>query len=263
MRIVAKQTLVKDSTSTVKNSFEPTTAALYNKIGERGDHMVRHIDSELQALKDLALQMGGCVEQALANACKTVVARDGKAFEEVHRHEDRINDLQILIDEAAVAVLAKQAPVAKDLRLVIAITKINTDLERMGDQSVNIALAAQDLFKAWPQVALPTEVNRMITEVKAMVSSVLDAFAKRDVEQSKKVLAQDDAVDALKDDLIRDMKAKMRTGEDQIEIGLAIIMIAKNLERLADHATNIAEEVIYLATGNDVRHGGHSESVNS
>lgn len=222
--------------------------------------MVRHIDSELQALKDLALQMGGCVEKAFENACKTVANRDSKAFQEVHRHEDRINDLQILIDESCVNVLAKQAPVAKDLRLVIAITKINTDLERMGDQSVNIALAAQDLYKAWPQVNLPPQVNRMIAEVRGMVSDVLDAFSRRDIELSQRVLEHDDKVDALKDELIREMKVKMKSGEDQIEIGLGIIMIAKNLERLADHATNIAEEVIYLATGNDVRHG---HTVNS
>lgn len=224
--------------------------------------MVRHIDSELQELKDLALQMGGCVEMAFENSCKTVMSRDTKAFEEVHRHEHRINDLQIQIDEACVNMLAKQAPVAKDLRLVIAITRINTDLERMGDQSKNIALAARDLYAAWPQVALPPQVAQMIVEVRGMVSSVLDAFSRRDVELSQKVLELDDHVDALKDELIRDMKLQMKSGEDQIEIGLSIIMIAKNLERLADHATNIAEEVIYLATGNDIRHG-HSSSVNS
>lgn len=224
--------------------------------------MIRHIDSELQALKDLALQMGGCVEHAMENACKTIVSRDARAFEEVHRHEDRINDLQILIDESCVNVLAKQAPVAKDLRLVIAVTKINTDLERMGDQCVNIALAAQDLFKSYPQVAMPSEIARMVTEVKAMVSSALDAFSRRDIELSQRVMNQDDTVDELKDAVILDMKAKMKSGEDQIEMGLGVIMIAKNLERLADHATNIAEEVIYLATGNDVRHG-HNVSVNS
>src|SRR3990167_7204972 len=101
--------------------------------------------------------MGGCVEKAFENACKTITTREPKAFDEVRKHEARINDLQILIDESCVNVLAKQAPVAKDLRLVIAITKINTDLERMGDQSVNIALAAQDLFKAWPQISLPPQ----------------------------------------------------------------------------------------------------------
>jgi phosphate transport system protein len=228
-----------------------------------GKPMVRHIDAELQGLKDLALQMGGCVEKAFENACKTIASsREDKAFEEVRKHEARINDLQILIDESCVNVLAKQAPVAKDLRLVIAITKINTDLERMGDQAKNISYAAGDLYKAWPQAVIPAQITQMMAEVRGMVRSVLDAFSRRDIDLSRKVLKQDDLIDDLKDSLIRDMKAKMKSGNDQIEIGLAFIMIAKNLERLADHATNIAEEVIYLATGTDIRHG-HSVSANS
>lgn len=224
--------------------------------------MVRHIDSELQQLKDLALQMGGYVEKAFEASMKMVSAKDPTAFREVERFESRINELQISIDEACVAVLAKQAPVAKDLRLVIAITKINTDLERMGDQSINIALATHDLYGAWPQANLPAQLPKMIEEVRGMVRSVLDAFARRDVELSQQVLELDDQVDRLKDELIGEMTRKMKSEKDQVDVGLAIIMIAKNLERLADHATNIAEEVIYLATGNDVRHG-HSKSVNS
>ena len=222
--------------------------------------MIRHIDSELQGLKDLALQMGGCVEKAFDCACQTVLSHNQRAFDEVHKHEERINDLQILIDEACVNVLAKQAPVAKDLRLVIAITKINTDLERMGDQSVNIALSATEVFEEWPQVTLPPQIHQMMDEVRGMVRSVLDAFARRDVEMSQKVLKQDDSVDQLKDDLIAAMKQKMKADPSQIELDLAYIMIAKNLERLADHATNIAEEVIYLATGADVRHGHTADS---
>jgi len=234
----------------------------YNETGVGGEGMVRHIDSELQGVKDLALQMGGSVEKTFEHACAGVLSRDTKAIDQVHKHESRINDLQILIDEACVNLLAKQAPVARDLRLVIAITKINTDLERMGDQSVNIALSARDLFKEHPQVVLPVEIKRMIEEVRGMVRSVLDAFSRRDVELSHQVLSQDDAVDDLRDKLVRDMKTQMKSNPDQIEVGLGFIMIAKNLERMADHATNIAEEVIYLATGNDVRHG-HSVSVNS
>lgn len=224
--------------------------------------MVRHIDSDLQGLKDLVLQMGGCVERALDNACKAVLSKDNPSLEEVYRHETKINDLQIQIDECAVAVLAKQAPVAKDLRLVIAITRINTDLERMGDQSKNIARNAFDLYKAWPQASLPSHIPQLIDGVRIMVRSALDAFARRDVELSRQVLKQDDNIDKLKDALIEKMKTQMQSGKDQVEIGLAFIMIAKNLERMADHATNVAEEVIYLATGNDVRHG-HSVPVNS
>lgn len=225
--------------------------------------MIRHIDSELQGLKDLALQMGACVEKALENACNSVLAKDSdRCHLEVNQHESRINDLQILIDESCVNVLAKQAPVAKDLRLVIAISKINTDLERMGDQSVNIARSACDLYQAWPQAKLPSQLNQMIEEVRVMVRSVLDAFSRRDVELSRQVLEQDDQVDGLKDTLVAEVTERMKSGKDQVEIGLAFIMIAKNLERMADHATNIAEEVIYLATGNDIRHG-HIVSANS
>lgn len=225
--------------------------------------MIRHIDAELQGLKDLALQMGSSVEKALENACSSVLAQDkDKCRLEVNRHEARINDLQILIDESCVNVLAKQAPVAKDLRLVIAITKINTDLERMGDQSVNIARMACELYSNWPHAKLPAQLNQMIEEVRTMVRSALDAFSRRDVAQSQQVLERDDVVDNLKDALIAEQVEAMKAGNDHVEIGLAYIMIAKNLERMADHATNIAEEVIYLATGNDVRHG-HTVTVNS
>ena len=251
-----------DSDGQRRNDFVSPTFAPYNKDNPGGDAMVRHIDSELQALKDLALQMGGCVEKALDNACKAIMGEDRKAIEEVHRHESRINDLQILIDESCVNVLAKQAPVAKDLRLVIAITKINTDLERMGDQSVNIVHAVRDLYALWPDTKLPPQIMQMIEGAREMVSWVLDAFSRRDVELSQKVLEYDDKIDELKDSLIREMKKKMKEGPDFVEIGLTFIMIAKNLERMADHATNIAEEVIYLTTGNDVRHG-HSHSVGS
>ena len=225
--------------------------------------MVRHIDSELQSLKDLALQMGGCVELALENACKSITNRDSAAGDEVRKHEARINDLQIIIDESCVNVLAKQAPVAKDLRLVFAITKINTDMERIGDQSVNIVYSSSDIFRSYPKIEIPEQIHKMIEEVRGMVRSVLDAFARRDVELSQQVLEQDDIVDELKDILIHEMKAKMKLDPSHIELYLAFIMIAKNLERMADHATNIAEEVIYLATGADVRHGQTANPTNT
>lgn len=253
---------VTDSNNDLRNHFKSPQDAVYNSNEVGGDSMVRHIDSELQGLKDLILQMGGCVERALENACKAVLSKDNPGLDEVYRHETKINDLQIQVDEACVHVLAKQAPVAKDLRLVIAITKINTDLERMGDQSKNIARNAYDLYRSFPQAQLPSQIPLMIDGVRAMVRSVLDAFARRDVELSRQVLKQDDRIDELKDNLIADMKKLMQSTPDHVEIGLTFIMIAKNLERMADHATNVAEEVIYLTTGSDVRHG-HSIPVNS
>jgi phosphate transport system protein len=221
----------------------------------KGDAMVRHIDMELQGLKDLVLQMGGTVEQALDAATTAVFKFSPESLALVQKYEARINDMQIRVDEACVNVLAKQAPVARDLRMVIAIVKINTDLERMGDQSVNIALSALDYSKAANPQKVPPNISRMVTEVKNIVRSALDAFARQDVELAETVLTKDDQIDDLKDDIVREASAKMIETPSSVPCNLSLIMTAKNLERLADHATNIAEEVIYQATGADVRHG--------
>lgn len=222
--------------------------------------MIRHIDAELQSLKDLVLQMGGQVEQALDSACKCVLAFDAAVFEQVRKHEGEINDLQIRVDEACVNMLAKQAPVARDLRMVIAIIRLNTDLERMGDQSINISLAASDyhrsdLEKKLEKKPVPPQIREMVTEVNSIVRWVLDSFARQDLQMAHQVLEQDDVIDRLRDELFSDIKRRMEEGDISVTAGLQLIMIAKNLERLADHATNIAEEVIFLATGHDVRHG--------
>ncbi len=219
----------------------------------KGDAMVRHIDTELQELKDLVLQMGGCVEKALECASSAVLKFTPEALAQVQKHEARINDLQIRVDEACVNLLAKQAPVARDLRLVIAIVKINTDLERMGDQSVNIALAAADCAKSAHRV--PANLQTMTAEVKAIVRLALDSFSRQDVGMAHDVLLHDDQIDDLKDEVYRENRAMMEKNPEMVETGLGFIMTARNLERLADHATNIAEEVIYLTTGADVRHG--------
>lgn len=225
--------------------------------------MVRHIDSELEDLKDLALQMGGSVEKAYSRAADLILKGDPKATSDVRRHEARINDLQILIDESCVNVLAQQAPVARDLRFVIAVTRINTDLERVGDQCMNVVRIAGDISNNWPSSEVPPQLVEMIEGVRRMLSSVLNSFSRSDIGLSRQVLEQDDMIDDLKDELIQDMRQKMKQSPELVDVGLAVIMIGKNLERVADHATNIAEEVIYLATGDDIRHGQHGESVNS
>ena len=217
--------------------------------------MVRHIDSELQGLKDLALQMGGCVEKSLEQVCYSLSHKNSLVLAQVHNYEKQINELQIRIDEECVNMLAKQAPVARDLRMVIAITRINTDLERMGDQCVNIAYSTEDYFELTKTHPLPADLQQMMSEVQSMVRTVLDAFSRRDVGLSEKVLEKDDVIDQLKDGLIVQMRDQIKQDLNSLDWGLNIINVAKNLERLADHATNIAEEVIYLATGNDIRHG--------
>jgi phosphate transport system protein len=217
--------------------------------------MTRQSDSDFQALKDLTLKMGGYVEQALGHAYNAILNRDPKAFEEVRRIEIRINDLEILIDESCVSVLAKLAPVANDLRLVFAISKINADLERMGDQAVKIVRDSRDLFQDRSTLLLPSELKPMIEEVRSMVTASLNAFACQDVTISRQVLAQDDVVDKLRNQLVHSRSVIMKQSPERIDECLIIITVAKNLERVADHATNIAEEVIFLVTGNDVRHG--------
>lgn len=220
-----------------------------------GDAMVRHIDNELKSLKDLVLQMGGYVESTL-DASTTALLRFSKEIvESVQALEKKINELQIQIDEECVNFLAMQAPVARQLRLVIAIVKINTDLERMGDQCVNITISALEYSKAESQDRVPANLLRMITEVKNIVHSALDAFARQDVELAEHVLTLDDQIDELKEEIIRLSLEKMEQAPHLVRGFLSLIMTARNLERLADHATNIAEEVIYLATGADVRHG--------
>lgn len=217
--------------------------------------MIRHFETELQDLKQLILAMGGNVEKALAEVCQALFAKDASRLREVHSQETKVNELQIAVDHACVQLLAKQAPVAKDLRLVIAVIKINTDLERMGDQAVNIAHCTKDLFQLWGVTTVSSDILTISEKVRSMVRDSLDAFVRRDVVLSREILGRDDEIDELKGKIIKDGLVMMRKHPDQIEANLEIIMIAKNFERLADHATNIAEEVIYLATGDDVRHG--------
>ncbi len=217
--------------------------------------MYRHFETDLQELKQQILAMGGSVEKGLAEVCQALFTKDHGKLKEVHEQETKVNDLQIAVDQACVQLLARQAPVAKDLRLVIAIIKINTDLERMGDQVVNIAHCTNDLFRMGQALTVPADVLTISEKVRSMVRDGLDAFVRRDVALSRAILNRDDEVDELRDKIIREAIQMVRQKPDLLESCLELIMIAKNFERMADHATNIAEEVIYLATGDDVRHG--------
>lgn len=223
--------------------------------------MLRQLDTELQELKDILLEMGGAVEKAVEEACRAVLKRQPERISLVATLERKINQLHLDVDQHCLALLAKQAPVARDLRLVLAIIKMNTDLERMGDQATNISYAAKD-FADLP--ALPeflASLEAMIEGVRAMVRDSLDAFVKRDVELSRAVLGRDDVIDRSKDQIVRNLTEKMRTDVKLIDSCLCLISVARNLERLADHATNIAEDVIFFATGDDIRHGHKHEGT--
>lgn len=219
--------------------------------------MHRQFEEELKDLKEQILKMGGHVEQAVEAATKALIQRQPGNFKLVHDLEERINREHKEVDESCLLLLARQSPLAADLRFVIAVLKISTDLERMGDQAVNIAQNAKDYLGAEPIKEL-VDIPKMAGEVRAMVREALDAFVKQDRPMAEAVLLKDDVVDALKDKVFRDLVEYMSQNPTNIQPALDLILIARNLERLGDHATNIAEDVIFAVSGDDIRHGGSS-----
>lgn len=216
--------------------------------------MERIIDSQLEDLKKLMLEMGGLVEKALAATTAGLLKKELNKFKEVHQIEFLINELQIKIDNSCLQVLAKQGPVAKDLRLILAIIKINTDLERMGDQCVNIAHIGRELIERGFSISL-NNLEMMANCAGQMVKASLDSFVKMDVAAATKVLGMDDEVDALRTKINQQAIQAMKTDIEHLQDHLDFILIARNLERLGDHSTNIAEDVIFAFSGKDVRHG--------
>ncbi len=216
--------------------------------------MDRIIDSQLEDLKKLMLEMGGFVEKALTFTTTGLLKKDLSLLKEVHRTEQLINDLQIKIDNACLQVLAKQGPVAKDLRLILAIIKINTDLERMGDQCVNIAHIGRELVERGTSRPVP-DLELMSSSAAKMVKAALDSFVKMDIEAARQVLGMDDQVDKLRNKIYQESTLAMKKDIPNLQDYLDYILIARNLERLGDHSTNIAEDVIFAFSGKDVRHG--------
>lgn len=218
--------------------------------------MERHIDIELKRLKQQILTMGGFVEQALEESTRALIQREPERFDKVHELEKKINLAHMQVDDECLKMLATQSPLAKDLRMIVALIKINTDLERMGDQAVNISHNGKRYLQEPPLKPL-IDLPRMAEEVRFMVRESLDALVKQDAVLAQDVLNRDDSVDALKDQIFRELLTYMISDPKSIERALNLILIARNLERLGDHATNIAEDVIFAVTGQDIRHGGH------
>lgn len=217
--------------------------------------MHRRFEDELSDLKEQILRMGGHVERAVEAATHALIRREPAQFGLVHELEGRINREHKEVDESCLQLLARQSPLAADLRLVLAVLKISTDLERMGDQAVNIAENGKDYLLHEPITELE-KIPRMAAEVRAMVREALDAFVKQDRRLAEAVLLKDDAVDELKSQVFRELVAYMGRHPKHIQPSLDLILISRNLERLGDHATNIAEDVIFAVTGDDIRHGG-------
>ena len=217
--------------------------------------MDRSFDIQLNELKKLVLAMGGHVESALDVATQALTKRQVGRFVEVHAIEEEINKEHIRVDESCLNFLAKQGPVAKDLRFIFSIIKLNADLERMGDQTVNMAYTGKDYLNR-EAIPWPNEIEEMSQIVRTMVRESLDSFVREDTELARRILIMDDEVDRRKNEIFKKLSAFMRENPQHIESSMDLILIARNLERLGDHATNIAEEVIFVSTGKDVRHGG-------
>lgn len=217
--------------------------------------MKRHLDDELKRLKDRLFRMGLQVEEAVGKASQALFERDSKKAEEVLKGDQEINLSEIEIDEMGHELIALHQPTAIDLRFITMVLKINNDLERMGDQAVNIAEKAirvnqEPPVKPYYDVDLP----KIVETARSMVREALDAFMRRDPVKAKEILEKDDVIDSLNDRVYEEVQKLMEEKPEMIGPGVALIMVSHNLERIADLATNIAEDVIYLTRGIDVRH---------
>lgn len=215
--------------------------------------MPRHFHEELEALTQTLLAMGALVEDQLRGAMRALVERDERLAAEVMARDREVNALDVAIDERCVELLALHQPAAGDLRLVTTAMKIVTDLERIGDQAVNIAQRALELARE-PQLKPYIDLPRMAERAQHMVREALDAFVARDAERARRVCASDGEVDALKEQIFRELLTFMMEDPRTIPRALRLLLISRFLERAADHATNIAEMVIYLTEGRLVRH---------
>ena len=217
--------------------------------------MERHFERDLNELKERILWMGSLAERAVHQAIHAVLDGQAALAEKVLQEEPAINELQVEIDDRVVQLLALQQLMAADLRFVLAVSRINNDLERIGDQAVNIAQSAQRILRH-PRVKPYVDLPRMSELAEGMVRDSLNALVRGDVELARSVLVCDDQVDSLRDQIFRELLSYMMGDSAVVFQAFELIMVAKNLERVADHATNIAEDVIYMVAGHDVRHSG-------
>jgi phosphate transport system protein len=217
---------------------------------------LRHFIAELDELNNKLLEMAGLVEAAISRSVRSLVDQDRELAEHVIREEPRINRMEVEIDGMATRLLALQQPVARDLRFVTSALKINTDLERMGDLAQHIAERSLSLMHH-PLVKPMVDIPNMASLVQSMLLKCLDAFVRGDEELARSVLLADDEVDRLRDAVYAELMDKMQSDPGVVPAAVDLIFVARNLERIGDHATNIAEDVVFLVKGVDVRH--HAE----
>ena len=217
-----------------------------------------HFHKELDELKENLLRMAALVEGAIRDALQSLVKRDSELAKGTFEEEDRINAMEIAIDDMCLRLLALRQPMASDLRFITSAMKITTDLERMGDQAVNIAERAIFLNQE-PQLKPYIDVPRMAEIAQSMVKDVLDAFVNRDSKLARSVCERDDLVDGLKDQVLRELLTYMMSDPKTIPRAVHLIIVARCLERISDHATNIAEDVIFILDARVIKHHADAE----
>jgi len=217
------------------------------------DRLVPHFQDELEQLKTRLLEMGGLAEDRVRSAVEGLVERDTALVDRVLGGDVPINQLHIEIDSRCFKLLALHQPMAVDLRAIVAAVKINTDLERVGDLAINIAEAVRRYMRHAPVKEL-IDIPRMADIAQGMLRDSLDSYVRQDISLAQRVLNEDDELDALKTQVFRDLLTFMLQDPSTIEPSLDLILISRHLERIGDHATNIAEDVIFMVSAQDVRH---------
>ncbi len=218
--------------------------------------MVHHFDSELDSFKQKLLAMASYAETAVSRAVQALVERDHDLAVRVKADDDVLDAFEIEIDELAIQLLAK-APLASDLRLVAVSMRVSQNLERVGDEACKIAKRARDLAQE-PPLKQVSDVPRIAELAVRMLRDSLDAFVKKDSAAARALIPRDKEVDALNKQIHRDLADQMIRDPQTITRCLALMVVAKSLERIADHAKNVAEEIVYLCEAEDIRHSGHA-----
>jgi phosphate transport system protein len=222
---------------------------------------VRHFEELLEDLRNKLLEMSGLVESAIRESVRALECSEESGVQSVFRREGDINRLELEIDETVTGLLALEQPVAGDLRFITAAGKINNNLERIGDLASNIAERSQSLIRH-PHVAIRTDLPKLAELAESMVKRALEAFVKKDANEARAVLVSDDAVDDLRDSIFNDLIRQMKKSSQSVQACVDLMFVARSLERIADHATNIAEAVVFMIEGVDVRHH-HTQVISS
>jgi len=216
--------------------------------------MSLHLQRDLDKLKKEVLKLGNLVETAINNAILALNNREASYVDEVFKHEEIINEMEVKIEEDCLKILALHQPVAVDLRFIVVVLKVNNDLERMGDFATNIAKRARELMQVEPLPTLPEFVNDLPDLVRTMVRKSLDALVKLDIDLANEVMDMDDSVDQINRDMYSAMKQEITKNPENAEKAVNLLSCSRYMERIADLSTNIAEDVIFMVEGKVIRH---------